>query len=152
MTKSTSIHLINHEFPTLIARSTVQDSGNPKEIRVTFREGTLAYREQCAYYTTDPQDAYDTAKHMASRVICEGTLDREKKHKLTQVVYTYLSPAMKETVKTLLDVSRNQWANYLSARKLQGCQDLAHNDKIRAKASLHCARMARIHCAQISYK
>lgn len=149
MTKTTAIHLINHEFPTLIARF---DSGDQKEIRVTFREGTLAYRKAQAYYTTDSQDAYDTAKFMASRVICEGVLDREKKHKLTRVQYTYLSPAMKETVKTLLEVSQRHWKNYLSTRGIQGCEDIAHHDSIRARTALHCARMARIHCAQISYR
>lgn len=58
--KSHAVRLIN-ELPHVKARTETFD---PNELRVTFRGLSKDREEAVAYYTTDPQDAYDTAIHM----------------------------------------------------------------------------------------
>lgn len=66
MNKTTAIRLIN-ALPGMVARSTYPTSGDAKEIRVTYLNGSVTDRESAAYYTDDAQDAYDTAQDMARR-------------------------------------------------------------------------------------
>lgn len=66
LNKSAAIKLIN-ALPGMVARSTYPTSGDAKEIRVTYRNGSVTDREAAAYYTDDAQDAWDTAQDMARR-------------------------------------------------------------------------------------
>lgn len=58
--KTHAITEIN-KFPHVKAR---KESFDPDEIRVTYRGLNSDREEAVAYYTTDPQDAYDTAVQM----------------------------------------------------------------------------------------
>jgi hypothetical protein len=58
--KTHAIRLIN-ELPHVKAR---KESFDPDEIRVTYRGLSADREEAVAYYTTDPQDAYDTGIQM----------------------------------------------------------------------------------------
>lgn len=60
MKKTEAIRRIN-ELPHVKAR---KEAFDPDEIRVTGRNLSKDREEAIAYYTTDPQDAYDTAIQM----------------------------------------------------------------------------------------
>lgn len=50
-----------NKLPHVKAR---KESFDPDELRVTYRGLSKDREEAVAYYTTDPQDAYDTAVQM----------------------------------------------------------------------------------------
>lgn len=58
--KTDAVRRIN-ELPHVKART---EKFDPDELRVTFRGLNKDREEAVAYYTTDPQDAYDTAIQM----------------------------------------------------------------------------------------
>lgn len=49
---------IKKDFPNLVVRYT------DGEFRITARDGSKEWKEAIAYYTNDPDDAYDTALAM----------------------------------------------------------------------------------------